>query len=66
MEAYQQRVVDEKTELDNRIRRLIDFLSTPRIFAQVDPVEQERLKLQLTHMTVYAAVLGARIANFPA
>jgi hypothetical protein len=65
LQPYQQRVVDEKTELDERLTKLIAFFDNP-IFAGLDAAEQERMKRQADHMTNYSVVLGERIAAFPA
>lgn len=63
MQPHQQRVVDEKTELDARMDKLTAFIDTP-MFAGLDAAEQERLVRQLHHMGHYTAVLGERIAAF--
>jgi hypothetical protein len=65
MQPHQQRVVDEKTELDERLTKLIAFLDNP-LFAGLDSDEQDRMKRQAEHMTNYSVVLGERIAAFPA
>ncbi len=66
LQPHQQRVVDEKTELDARIDKLNAFIATSLIFVGLDPAERERLREQLKHMKAYSAVLGERIAAFPA
>lgn len=61
MLAYQQRVVDEKRELDEKADRLSAYLaSTPA----VDAAELGRLRVQYAVMDAYAQVLAERIANF--
>jgi hypothetical protein len=65
MQPHQQRVVDEKTELDERLMKLIAFFDNP-IFAGLPADEQDRLKRQKEHMAGYSDVLGERIADFPA
>lgn len=62
---FQQRVVQEKQELDDKIVELDKFLLT-EIFHGLPSAEQERLERQFAAMTDYAAVLGERIAAFPA
>jgi hypothetical protein len=64
MQSYQQRVVDEKTELDEKIGALTDF-TEGRIFSSLNSVEQSRLLIQLHHMDCYSVILGQRIAAFP-
>lgn len=63
MLEYQQRVVDEKAELDDRLEKLCLF-SNSRTFAGLPIAEQERLNTQRHLMCMLSAVLGARIANF--
>ena len=63
LQPHQQRVVDEKTELDERLTKLIAFFNSP-IFAGLQEDEQGRMKRQADHMTNYSVVLGERIAAF--
>ena len=63
MEPHQQRVVDEKTELDERLTKLIAFFNS-QIFSGLPTDEQDRMKRQADHMTNYSVVLGERIAAF--
>ena len=63
MKPHQQRVVEEKEELDEKRQRLVEFKNTD-LFASLPWQEQERLNTQAHIMTMYSAVLGARIAAF--
>lgn len=63
MQDFQQRVVDEKAELDAKREKLGAFKNTDA-FARLPWQEQERLNTQGHIMTMYSAVLGARIAEF--
>jgi hypothetical protein len=63
MEDYQQRVIDEKTELDGKLQRLIKFLDTEK-FAKLDEDERARLTKQAKIMQRYFDVLIERIAHF--
>lgn len=63
MEPHQQRVVEEKAELDDRRAKLGEFKSTD-LFASLPCSERERLNTQAHIMTMYSAVLGERIAHF--
>jgi hypothetical protein len=63
MQAYQLRVVDEKVDLDERLRRLEGFIEGPD-FALVDDQERERLTRQRDLMVQLSAVLGERIEEF--
>lgn len=65
MQPHQQRVVDEKTELDTKAKALSEFIGNNPIFETLDPAEQERLKVQNDVMWQYSEILGALIAAFP-
>ena len=60
---HQQRVVDEKRELDDRREKLMAFFSTP-IFHGLPESEQIRLERQAVAMRSYSEILGERIAAF--
>jgi hypothetical protein len=64
MQPHQQRVVDEKAELDAKAEKLSDFIGNSDIFPTLDTAEQERLKEQNDVMWQYSEILGARIAAF--
>lgn len=64
MQPYQQRVLDEKRELDSKRSRLLLFLGSPS-FATVSPDEALRLGRQADIMAQYSIVLAERIAAFP-
>ena len=63
MEAYQQRVVDEKTELDAKLSRLDDFLRSEK-FESLTERQKSLMHSQQNHMRLYSDVLGMRIADF--
>ena len=63
MQAYQERVVTEKRELDERGDKLEQFILSDR-FGTLPAAEQERMKRQLEIMGKYSEVLGERIAAF--
>lgn len=63
MSPHQQRVVDEKAELDGRIERLASFLRSERAF-NVEQMEALRLERQLDLMEQLSELLGDRISNF--
>lgn len=65
MEPHQQRVVDEKKELDDKISKLDSFIGTETFNLSVDRREQGRLKVQLGIMRAYSLILEERIAAFP-
>jgi len=63
MQPHQQRVVDEKSELDVKIEKLTSFFSNS-IFSGLPEDEQGRLKSQVHYMSEYSRVLGERINCF--
>lgn len=60
---YQQRVVDEKAELDERLGKLQAFLGTPQCLS-LSFDERGRLAVQAELMRSLSDVLGERIAAF--
>lgn len=64
MQPHQQRVIDEKTELDDKRDKLSAFIDGNAIFANLDDLEQGRLTRQLECMNEYSGILGERIAAF--
>lgn len=66
LQPHQQRVVDEKAELDKKATALSQFIGHSPIFDTLDPAEQERLREQNDVMWQYSEILGARIAAFTA
>ena len=64
MKPHQQRVVDEKTELDKKANALSLFIGVNPIFGGIDPDEQDRLREQCEIMWQYSEILGKRIAAF--
>jgi len=65
LQPHQQRVVDEKTELDEKLKKLGAFISSSSVFLSLPEDEQLRMKHQAMHMSNYSRVLGERIAAFP-
>jgi ATP/maltotriose-dependent transcriptional regulator MalT len=63
LQPHQQRVVDEKSELDGKRDRLTEFLKG-NIFRSLPSDEQERLTRQVAIMEQYSGVLAERIAHF--
>jgi hypothetical protein len=58
--AYQQRVLDEKAELDGRLHRLRAFFETES-FPKLDLLEQDRMRRQAAAMSAYQSILRERI-----
>lgn len=65
MRKYQNRVVEEKEQLDKNLEELVAFINSPE-FCSVDPVEQRSLRVQRRLMQQYSDILGKRIAAFSA
>lgn len=63
LQPHQERVVQEKKELDEKIEKLQAFLKTEK-FNDIDIDEQERLDDQLDVMQEYSTILLARIEAF--
>ena len=69
MEPYQERVVAEKRELDEKLSKLANFLFSDqdkRLVAVLEVMGDEHLRLlkQYCHMMDYSKILGERIAAF--
>lgn len=63
MLPHQQRVLDEKAELDERLKKLSAFVITDA-FNRLDSTDRELLLEQEDAMTTYSDVLARRIENF--
>jgi hypothetical protein len=61
--TWQDRVRMEKSELDERIGKLCDFLRT-EAYRALPHTDQHLLDRQLCHMRDYAHVLFMRVARF--
>ena len=64
MQPHQQRVVDEKSELDAKILALSNFVSTSMTFVALNHKDQDLLTMQLHTMRDYSRTLGLRIERF--
>ena len=58
---YQQRVIDEKVELEAKIMKLTDFLDCD---SDIDQLDRMLLWSQLSSMKTYNSILSMRIARF--
>jgi len=63
LQPHQQRVIEERAELEDKLGKLQAFIAGER-FAAVPDAEQGRLVLQHKLMESYALVLEQRIAAF--
>lgn len=64
MQPHEQRVIDEKEELDEKLAKLIAFTGASPIFASLPLADQELLCEQRTVMSRYSDILEQRIARF--
>lgn len=64
MMPHQVRVLDEKSELDEKLDKLTSFIGTPTWLNLVRE-ERDRLAWQRHHMQGYSRILGERISAFP-
>ena len=63
MQPHEQRVVDEQSELEDKLRRLNDFTKTST-FDLLASEDRTLLRMQLEVMRTYSSILGLRIARF--
>lgn len=63
MQPYQQRVIDEKRELDERGDKLDQFILSDK-FQTLPAAERRLMEQQLSVMGKYSEILADRIAHF--
>jgi hypothetical protein len=63
MQPFQQRVIEERRELRDKLDKLNEFVETA-MFNKLPHVEKGRMLRQRSLMADYAEVLDERIANF--
>ena len=63
MKPHQERVVQERKDLDEKITKLDEFIDG-EIFKTLPKDEQDRLVAQSAAMTNYSDILHARISAF--
>jgi len=63
MNAFQERVIEEKEQLDDKIAKLTKFIGG-KVWAGLTDYEQNLLQVQLNHMRDYSATLAKRIEVF--
>lgn len=61
--GWQQRVIEEKSELDAKITKLREFIGTKE-HDKLDATQRTLLMRQMHTMTAYSVVLGQRIDLF--
>lgn len=63
MQDWQQRVVEEKMELCQRLEKLRQFRTTAE-FAGLEKDDRNLMEQQVAYMQEYVDILGRRIARF--
>lgn len=63
LEPYQERLLEEKKELDIKLDKLTNFLKS-EMFKKISPIDAILLENQRTIMVEYSAILAQRIALF--
>ncbi|MCK5607564.1 hypothetical protein KAR91_37115 [Candidatus Pacearchaeota archaeon] len=64
MSEHQERVIEEKKSLDDKLRKLTTFVQT-ELCANLDASERLRLSRQQDAMHAYSNILNERINSFP-
>jgi len=64
MELFQQKVIREKIDLDDKIKNLTVFIDKDPLFKNLSEAEQGRLRVQVLIMMSYSAILLSRIKVF--
>ncbi len=64
MKPYQQRVIDEKSDLESRIDKLSTFIESDVFVFEVDQEQQDLLLIQLSTMRSYNLILDLRVQKF--
>ena len=63
MQPHEQRVLDEKAELDARLERLRTFMAS-HVFKSLDNLQRDLMSRQASYMAAYSPTLAERIATF--
>jgi hypothetical protein len=64
MQPHEERVVDEKNVLDEKLVKLQNFIEHNKIFQALPNDDKELLERQEVYMSDYSQVLAERIARF--
>lgn len=64
LQPHQQRVVEEKKELDVKIKALQTFIERNEMFYNMSPEEMSDMRRQLCTMETYSQILQRRINRF--
>lgn len=63
LKPHELRMVQEKSDLDEKITKLVNFLPT-ELFINLDKLDRQLLTAQLAMMESYSKILGQRIDRF--
>jgi uncharacterized protein len=63
MQQHEERVLTEKSELDEKLKKLETFMCG-EIYAALPREERDLLSTQFHHMSAYSTILTKRIAGF--
>jgi len=64
MQEWQQRVIEERDELNEKHDKLVDFIENNPQFGLLEEADQDLLTQQEAYMEAYVATLNARIERF--
>ena len=64
LQPHEQRVVDEQTELQDKVSKLEAFIVSSPIYQKLDATQQGLLSAQLGAMKAYLEILQLRVASF--
>jgi hypothetical protein len=64
LQPFQQRVVEEKRQLDDKFGKIADFIQSSPAFLQLDAANQSLLLRQQSIMAQYSEIRAARIKLF--
>ena len=63
MEAWQERIIQERAQLDERLAKLNEFMGSEALL-KLSSDEQQRLRYQHHYMTRYSDILAERVASW--
>lgn len=64
LEDWQQRVIDERDELESKMQKVHMFMTTSKEYQKIAYEQQELIRRQYSCMNDYYKILGARITTF--
>lgn len=64
MQSHEERVIKEKRELDEKLVKLVQFITASLVFKTLDEYDRMLLREQRDHMMDYSDTLERRISRF--